>query len=73
MIFESNIKDMNGPIFLVPSWCPMRIDKNGKVFLEIGKNHENFIIEKAIQHGLLPLEFKKDLSGVNRVIVLIIK
>ena len=40
---------------------------------EIGKNHENFIIEKAIQHGLLPLEFKKDLSGVNRVIVLIIK
>ncbi len=29
---KSNIKDMNGPIFLVPSWCPMRIDKNGKVF-----------------------------------------
>ena len=49
------------------------INKNGKIFLEIGKDQENFISSLAIEHGLLPIEFKKDLSGVNRVIVFIIK
>ena len=49
------------------------IKKNGKVFFEIGKDQENFVSSKAIEHGLSPVEYKKDLLGVNRVIVLIIK
>ncbi len=49
------------------------IKKNGKVFFEIGKGQENFVSSKAMEHGLLPVEYKKDLAGVNRVIVLIIK
>ena len=49
------------------------IKKNGKIFFEIGKGQENFVSSKAMKHGLSTLEYKKDLSGVNRVIVLIIK
>ena len=49
------------------------IKNNGKIFLEIGKGQETFISSNAMEHGLLPIEYKKDLSGVNRVIVFIIK
>ena len=49
------------------------IKKNGKIFFEIGKGQENFVSSKAMENGLSPVEYKKDLSGVNRVIVLIIK
>ena len=49
------------------------IKKNGKIFFEIGKGQENFVSFKAMEHGLSPIEYKKDLSGVIRVIVLIFK
>ena len=49
------------------------IKKKGKIFFEIGKGQENYVSSEAIEHGLTPIEFKKDLSGVNRVIVFIFK
>ena len=49
------------------------IKKNGKIFFEIGKGQENFVSSKAMKHGLSTVEYKKDLSGVNRIVVFIIK
>lgn len=49
------------------------IKKNGKIFFEIGKNQEKFISKIGIKNGLKLIEIKKDLSGVNRVIVFIAK
>ena len=49
------------------------LKKNGKIFFEIGKGQEKFISSIAMEYGLLPIQYKKDLSGVNRVIVFIIK
>ena len=49
------------------------LKKNGKIFFEIGKGQDKFISSIAMEYGLLPIQYKKDLSGVNRVIVLIIK
>ena len=49
------------------------IKTNGKIFLEIGKGQENCVSKIAIEHGLKLKELQKDLSGVNRVIVFIIK
>ena len=47
--------------------------KNGKIFFEIGKGQDNFVTSIALENGILPIEYKKDLSGVNRVIVFILK
>ena len=49
------------------------IKTNGKIFLEIGKGQENCVSKIGIEHGLKLIELQKDLSGVNRVIVFIIK
>ena len=49
------------------------IKKDGRIFFEIGKGQENFISSKAKEHNLLPIEYKKDLSGVCRVLVLNVK
>ena len=49
------------------------IKTDGKIFLEIGKGQENCVSKIGIEHGLKPIELQKDLSGVNRVIVFIIK
>ena len=49
------------------------INKNGKIFFEIGIGQENCVTKKAIEHGLLLQEYKKDLSGVIRVIIFNIK
>jgi len=49
------------------------MNKNGKIFFEIGKGQENCITKLAAVHGLLPQEYRKDLSGVVRVITFIIK
>jgi len=49
------------------------IKPNGKVFLEIGKGQENHVTKIAIKHGLFPKEYKKDLSGVTRAIIFVIK
>ena len=49
------------------------IKTNGIIFLEIGKGQENCVSKIGIEHGLKPKELQKDLSGVNRVIVFIIK
>lgn len=46
---------------------------NGKVFFEIGKGQEDFISLRAKKHKLFPIEYNKDLSGVNRVITFIVK
>lgn len=58
--------------FIIPKL--RKITKNnGKVFLEIGKGQENFISSKAKEHNLLPIEYKKDLLGVYRVLVFNVK
>ena len=49
------------------------MNKNGKVFFEIGKGQENCVTKIAMENGLLPKEYKKDLSGVIRVIFFIFK
>ena len=49
------------------------IKTDGKIFLEIGKGQENCVSKIGIEHGLKLIELQKDLSGVNRVIVFIIK
>ena len=49
------------------------IKYSGKIFLEIGNGQENCVTKIGLEHGLLPKEYKKDLSGVIRVIVFIIK
>ena len=49
------------------------IKSSGKIFLEIGKGQENCVIKLASEHGLSLKEFKKDLSGVTRVLIFIVK
>ena len=49
------------------------INKNGKIFFEIGKDQDKDVTKIAIENGLLPQGYKKDLSGVIRVITFIIK
>ena len=49
------------------------LKKNGKIFFEIGKGQEKFISSIGMEYGLLPIQYKKDLSGINRVVVFIIK
>ena len=49
------------------------IKSSGKIFLEIGKGQENCVIKIATEHGLSLKEYKKDLSGVIRVLILVIK
>ena len=47
------------------------IKSSGKIFLEIGKGQENCVIKIATEHGLSLKGYKKDLSGVNRVLIFI--
>jgi release factor glutamine methyltransferase len=49
------------------------MNKNGKIFFEIGKGQESYITSLAALYGLLPQEYRKDFSGVIRVITFIIK
>ena len=49
------------------------MNKNGKIFFEIGKGQENCITKLAAVHGLFPQEYRKDFSGVIRVITFIVK
>jgi release factor glutamine methyltransferase len=49
------------------------IKSSGKIFLEIGKGQENCVIKIATEHGLSLKGYKKDLSGVTRVLIFIIK
>ena len=49
------------------------IKSSGKIFLEIGKGQENSIIKIAAEHGLSLKGYKKDLSGVTRVLFFMIK
>ena len=46
---------------------------NGKIFVEIGRGQENSVSEIALQHGLLSIDYKRDLSNIIRVIVFNIK
>ena len=58
--------------FVIPKLRKI-IKNNGKVFLEIGKGQENFVSSKAKEHNFSCIEYKKDLSGVCRVLVFIVK
>ena len=49
------------------------MNRNGKIFFEIGKGQENYITKLATVNVLLPQEYRKDLSGVIRVVTFIIK
>ena len=49
------------------------VKSDGKIFVEIGKGQENLVSEIALQHGLLSIEYKKDLSDITRVIIFTIK
>ena len=49
------------------------IKSNGKIFLEIGEGQENCVTKIAFEHGLFPKKYKKDLSGVIRSIMFVIK
>ena len=49
------------------------IKSSGKIFLEIGKGQENCIIKIATEHGLSLKGYKKDLSGVTRVLFFMVK
>ena len=49
------------------------IESSGKIFLEIGNGQKNCVTKIALENGLLPKEYKKDLSGVTRVIMFITK
>ncbi len=46
---------------------------DGKIFVEIGKGQENLVSKIGLENGLLSVEYKKDLSNINRVIVFNIK
>jgi len=52
---------------------PNIIKSNGKIFIEIGKGQENHVTKIALNYGLFPKEYKKDLSGVTRAIIFVIK
>ena len=49
------------------------VKPDGRIFVEIGKGQENLVSEIAFQHGLLSIEYKRDLSDIIRVITFIIK
>ena len=58
--------------FILPKLLKI-IKSSGKIFLEIGKGQENCVIKIASKHGLSLKEYKKDLSGVIRVLIFYIK
>ena len=49
------------------------LNLNGKILVEIGQNQEESVSQIALDNGLLPIDYGKDLSGIIRVIVLTIK
>ena len=49
------------------------VKSDGKIFVEIGRGQENSVSEIALQHGLLSIDYKRDLSNIIRVIVFNIK
>ena len=49
------------------------VQSDGKIFVEIGRGQENSVSEIALQHGILSIDNKRDLSNIIRVIVFNIK
>ena len=49
------------------------VKSDGKIFFEIGKGQENIVSQIALQHGLISIDCKRDLSNIIRVIILNIK
>ena len=49
------------------------VKSDGKIFVEIGREQENSVSEIALQHGILSIDYKRDLSNIIRVIVFNIK
>ena len=49
------------------------VKSDGKIFFEIGRGQENSVSEIALEHGLLSIDYKRDLSNIIRVIVFNIK
>ncbi len=58
--------------FILPKLINI-IKSNGKIFIEIGKGQQCHVISIATGHGLSLKEYRKDLSGVIRVIILNVK
>ena len=49
------------------------VKSDGKIFVEIGRGQENSVSEIALQHDILSIDYKRDLSNIIRVIVFNIK
>ena len=49
------------------------LQKNGKIFIEIGKGQQNQVEKIASDYGLFAIDFVKDLSGIIRVLIFIVK
>ena len=49
------------------------VKSDGKIFVEIGRGQEISVSEIALQHGILSIDYKRDLSNIIRVIVFNIK
>ena len=49
------------------------LQKNGKIFIEIGKGQQNQVEKIASDYGLFAIDFVKDLSGLIRVLIFIVK
>ena len=49
------------------------VKSDGKIFVEIGRGQENSVSEIAVQHDLLSIDYKRDLSNIIRVIIFTIK
>ena len=46
---------------------------NGKIFVEIGQNQEKSVSMIGLENDLIPIDYGKDLSGIVRIIVFMIK
>ena len=49
------------------------IKPNGKIFFEIGKGQKNLVTSIAINNGFVPKAYRRDLSGVTRVLMFMVK
>ena len=58
--------------FIIPKLKNL-LKESGSIFIEIGKGQQNQVGKIASDYGLFPIDFVKDLSGIIRVLIFIIK
>lgn len=63
----NNLKDLKGPIFLIPAWGPLRIDNEGKVFCRHLFSYEKgkFMDVEELFSDQTNKEFKINVTYVN--------